>query len=125
MGGGGERMRLVAEGILQRPEEFGVRSVHELFRHLSERWFGGGSQLAEEFLDAGFTVFNGLFCGRSRSVQHGCDLAVTAMDQCGFPTTPTAYPKGGPFTPKKLNRTPSGPAAADDRFPLARRKHFA
>jgi hypothetical protein len=104
---GGEGMRLLAEGVLQRPEEFGVRSIDQLFGQVSKSRFDGGPHLVEEFLDAGFTPFNGLRCGRDGSVQHGCDPAVMAMDESGFPTTPTAYSKGCPFAPKILNRTPN------------------
>jgi hypothetical protein len=104
---GGEGMHLFAEGVLQRPEQFGVWSIDELFGQLSESRFGGSPHLVEEFLDTGFTPFSGLCCSRSRSVQHGCDLAVMAMDESGFPTTSTAYPKGCPFAPKIPNRTRS------------------
>ena len=105
---GGQRLGVVAQVVLQRPEELCVGGIDELFGHLSEGRFGGGPQLGQEGLDTGFAVFSDLCCGRSRRVQHGCDLAVTAKGQSDFPTTPTAYAKGGPFTPKKLNRTPRG-----------------
>jgi hypothetical protein len=89
VGGGGEGVSVVAEFVLQGAEELGVGDIDESLGHLPEGGLGGGAQLGQEFLEAGFAVFNALCCGRNRSVQHGCDLAVTAMGQKGFPTTPT------------------------------------
>ena len=42
---GGERVSVVAQVVLQRPEEFRVGRIDELLGQVSESRFGGGPQL--------------------------------------------------------------------------------
>ena len=52
-------MGAVAQVQFDAAEELAVGGIDELFGHLSQGLFGGGPQLLDEGLDAGFAVFRG------------------------------------------------------------------
>jgi RNA polymerase sigma-70 factor (ECF subfamily) len=103
VGGPGEVAGGGAELVLDRAEEFVVGAVGEGLGHPAQRVVGGGSELAEEGLDAGRAVVGGA---------HGTVLAIGR--KAGFGSIPATYPNGGDFSPTNFEHTPSAPSTDAD-----------
>ena len=59
MGGGGQRVRQVAQVVFDLAEGLRFGEIDEALGHVAEGLVGLGAEAAEEGLDAGFAVFGG------------------------------------------------------------------
>jgi hypothetical protein len=64
VGGGSELLAGVAEFVFDGAEELRVGLIDEGLGHDAEGAFGGGAELLDEGLDAGFTIISGRMSGR-------------------------------------------------------------